>query len=40
MNFILFKVTTESYSKWVNLRVTKTKYEFIIDFGFWRVYVH
>ena len=39
MNFILFKVYIEKYSNWSNLKVTKDKYEILIDFGKWRLYL-
>jgi len=39
MNFILFKVYIEKYSKWSNLKVSKDKYETIADFGYWRFYL-
>ena len=39
MNFILFKVYIEKYSIWSNLKVSKDKYETIIDFGKYRLYL-
>lgn len=39
MNFILFKVYIEKYSIWSNLKVTKDKYEIVIDFGKYRLYL-
>jgi len=39
INFILFKVYIERYSKWSNLKVSKDKYETIIDFGKFRLYL-
>ena len=39
INFILFKVYIEKYSIWSNLKVTKDKYETVIDFGKYRLYV-
>ena len=39
MNFILFKVYIEKYTNWSNLKVTNDKYETIIDFGKYRLYV-
>ena len=39
MNFILFKVYVESFSKWSNLKVNKDKYERVIDFGYWRFFI-
>jgi len=39
INFILFKVYIEKYSNWSNLKVTKDKYETLIDFGKWRLYL-
>ena len=39
MNFILFKLYIEKYSNWSNLKVTKDKYETVIDFGKWRLYL-
>lgn len=39
INFILFKLYIEKYSKWSNLKVTKDKYETVIDFGKWRLYL-
>ena len=39
MNFILFKVYIEKYSIWSNLKVSKDKYETIIDFGKYRFYL-
>ena len=38
INFILFKVYVESFSKWSNLKVNRDNYETIVDFGFWRFY--
>ncbi len=39
VNFILFKVYIEKFSKWSNLKVNKDKYEWVIDFGFWRFFL-
>ena len=39
INFILFKVYIEKYSIWSNLNVSKDKYETIIDFGKYRLYL-
>jgi len=39
INFILFKVTIEKWSKQSNLKVTKSNGETIIDFSFWRFYL-
>jgi len=39
VNFILFKVYVESFSKWSNLKVNKDKYERVIDFGYWRFFI-
>ena len=39
INFILFKVYIEKYSIWSNLKVSKNKYETIIDFGKYRLYL-
>ena len=39
INFILFKVYIEKYSIWSNLKVTKDKYEIVIDFGKYRLYL-
>ena len=39
MNFILFKVYIEKYSIWSNLKVSKDKFETIIDFGKYRLYL-
>jgi len=39
INFILFKVYIEKYSIWSNLKVTKNKYETVIDFGKYRLYL-
>nr|BAR31430.1 hypothetical protein [uncultured Mediterranean phage uvMED]BAR31490.1 hypothetical protein [uncultured Mediterranean phage uvMED] len=39
LNFILFKVYIESFSKWSNLNVSKDKYEIVMDFGFWRFFI-
>ena len=39
MNFILFKVYIEKYTNWSNLKVTNDKYETVIDFGKYRLYV-
>ncbi len=38
MNFILFKVYIESFSKWSNFKLSADNYEKIVDFGFWRFY--
>ena len=39
INFILFKVYIEKYTNWSNLKVSKDKYETIIDFGKYRLYL-
>ena len=39
INFILFKLYIEKYSTWSNLKVSKDKYEIIIDFGKYRLYL-
>ena len=39
MNFILFRVYIEKYTNWSNLKVQTDKYETIIDFGKYRLYV-
>ena len=39
INFILFKVYVESFSKWSNLKMTRGKHEIMVDFGYWRVYI-
>jgi len=39
MNFILFKLHIEKYTKWSNLVVTRDTHETIIDFGKYRLYV-
>lgn len=39
INFILFRVYIEKYTNWSNLKVTNDKYETIIDFGKYRLYV-
>ena len=39
VNFILFKVYIEKYTIWSNLKVSKDKYETIIDIGKYRLYL-
>ena len=39
MNFILFKVTIERWSKRSNLKVTKRNGETIVDIAYWRIYL-
>ena len=39
ISFILFKVYIEKYTNWSNLKVNKDKYEIIIDFGKYRLYL-
>lgn len=39
INFILFKVYVETFSKWSNLKISADNYEKIVDFGFWRLYL-
>ena len=39
INFILFRVYIEKYTNWSNLKVIKDKYETIIDFGKYRLYI-
>ncbi len=39
INFILFKVCIEKYTKRSDFKVTKDKYETVIDFGKYRLYV-
>jgi hypothetical protein len=39
INFILFKVYIEKYAKRSDFKVTKDKYETVIDFGKYRLYV-
>ena len=39
INFILFKMLIEKYSRWSNLKVTKDNNEYIIDFAYWRIYI-
>lgn len=38
-NFILFNVYMETYSNWSNFKMSKDKYELIIDFGKYRLYL-
>ncbi len=42
INFILFKVYIEPYRKWSNLKVKhdKPKKEYIIDYGYWRIFIY
>ena len=40
INFILFKMLIEKYSRWSNLKVTKDNNEYIIDFGYWRFFIY
>ena len=40
LNFILFTMLIEKYSRWDNLKVTKDNNEYIIDFGYWRFYIY
>ena len=39
INFILFKVYIEKYTERSDFKVTKDKYETVIDFGKYRLYV-
>lgn len=39
INFILFKVYIEKYGNWSNFKVSRDKYETIIDFGKYRLYL-
>ena len=39
INFILFKVYIERYSKWSNLKIIKDNHETMLDFAFWRFYI-
>ena len=39
INFILFKVYIEKYTKRSDFKVMKDKYETVIDFGKYRLYV-
>lgn len=39
INFILFTILIEKYSKWSNLKVTKDNNEYIIDIAKWRIYI-
>jgi len=39
MNFYLFSIYVEKYSKWSSFRTITNKYEFIVDFGYWRIYL-
>ena len=39
INFILFNVYIEKYAKRSDFKVTKDKYETVIDFGKYRLYV-
>lgn len=39
INFILFKVYIEKYTNWSNLKVSKDKYETMVDFGYWKFYL-
>jgi len=40
LNFILFIMLIEKYSRWSNLKVTKDNNEYIIDFGYWRFFIY
>jgi len=40
INFILFKVYIEKYSKWSNFECKRDNNEYIIDFAFWRVFLY
>ncbi len=42
INFILFKVYIEPYRKWSNLKFKhdKPKKEYIIDYGYWRIFIY
>jgi hypothetical protein len=40
INFILFIMVIEKYSRWSNLKVTKDKKEYIIDFGYYRFFIY
>lgn len=39
INFILFKVTIERWSKMSNLKITKSNDEIIVDIAYWRIYL-
>lgn len=40
INFILFKMLIEKYSRWSNLKVSRDEKEYIIDFGYWRFFIY
>ena len=40
INFILFIMVIEKYSRWSNLKVTKDNKEYIIDFGYYRFFIY
>ena len=40
INFILFTILIENYSRWSNLKVTRDEKEYIIDFGYWRFFIY
>lgn len=40
INLILFKVTIESFSRFVWFKNRTNRFEFILDFGYWTFYVH
>ena len=39
INFILFRVYIEKYTKWSDFKVSNDTHETIIDFGKYRLYV-
>jgi hypothetical protein len=39
INLGIFKITFESWSKFVWFKTERTSKELIIDFGYWRVYL-
>ena len=40
LNFILFSIQLESYSKWSNFKCQRDGKEYIIDFAYLRLYIY
>jgi len=39
MNFNLFRIYIESWNTWSWFKVEKEDKEFIVDIGYWRIYI-
>ena len=38
-NFILFKIYVETWKRWASFSFKRDKFEFIVDFGWWTIYL-